>query len=59
MNELKYEESFLLIYPLLGGPSVYSHLEEILIQIETEVGPITPKPILCQGEDVFGGSFCA
>ncbi|MBO0936341.1 hypothetical protein J2I47_07250 [Fibrella sp. HMF5335] len=55
MNRLSYqyylEDSVLVIEDLLGGWSVYSLANEVLAQIEAEVGSLENRYILWKGSD--------
>jgi hypothetical protein len=57
MNKLRYGYHFykgvLVIIPLLGGPSVYAHLDEVLTELKTEVPSFGRKHIICEGEDGY------
>ncbi len=56
-KELNYgyqlENGFVIIVPLQGGGSVYVHLDEVLAEIETKVGSLSRKHIICEGHDGF------
>ncbi|XAZ82000.1 hypothetical protein A6C57_27780 (plasmid) [Fibrella sp. ES10-3-2-2] len=49
----QFGDGFVIIVPLQGGESVYNHLDEILIEIETKIGPIGRRHIICEGDDGF------
>lgn len=55
MNEANYryelEEGFVIIENLQSTYSVYVHLEEVLANIEAEIGSLGSTPILCEGLD--------
>lgn len=57
MRELNYgcqlERTFVIITPLLGCNSVYIHLDQVLAEIETKVGSLTGKRIICEGQDGY------
>lgn len=57
MNEVNYryefDQNLIAIEPLPGYHSVIVNLDQILLQVETQVGSLGGRHILCQGQDGY------
>ncbi len=57
MNELKYgyqlQKGCIILTLIPGNDSVYAYLDEVLAEIETKVGSLARKHIICEGQDGF------
>ena len=57
MSDLNYrhelQQGLIIIEVLHSGYSVYTDLDQILTSIEAEIGSLTGRPILCEGQDGY------